>query len=203
MSYTPTTDFLALLRGTSGGERVASVPGLDYVVAALARAGLFALFVSQTAPSANQATTVWFKPATPSWTAEGIVFLWNSFTGHYEVATAALWSALFTSAVSGYNFQSVPGAAAAVASLTSLVAIQRAVPGATTLNLPAVGSQLGKALQIADWSTGVVAHTITLTPSGAEKIMQLASWQLLSTANQLAGITLYPSTDLSGWVIAP
>jgi hypothetical protein len=201
MSYAPTTDFIALLRQTAGGEAVARMPGLDYIVAALARAGLFSLSVGQTAPLVNQATTVWLKPSQPSWVAEGTVYLWNAAAGTYQVATATLWSVLL--GLSGYSFQSAATAAANIASVTSLLAVQRTAPAATALILPSVAVRGRRSLQIVDWSTGVAAHAITLTPAGTETIMQQPSWTLLSTAVQLAGVTLYPSPDLNGWVIAP
>jgi len=200
MAYNPTTDFLALVRQTSGGARIADIPGLDYVVAALARAGLFTLYVGQTAPTVNQQTTVWLLPATPSWTSEGTVLLWNPATLAYAPATPALWVELLSF---GYAFQSTASAAAAVAATTSLFAIQRTAPVATALTLPSVAGRAGKPLQIVDWSANVAGHTVTVTPNGAETIMQRASFQLLSTADQLAGVTLYPSFDLNGWVIAP
>ena len=78
MSYNPATDFIALLRLTGGGVRSERMPGLDYVVAALARIGLFSLSVGQTAPTVNQATTVWLQPSQPSWLAEGTFYIWNS-----------------------------------------------------------------------------------------------------------------------------
>lgn len=201
MSYSPLTDFLGLLRQSGNSVVMERMPGLDYVVAALMRAGLFTLSVGQTPPTSNQPTTVWFRPSLPSWVAEGNVFLWNASTSAYELATPALWKALLSP--SGYLFQTATNASNAVAGGTSLVAIQRNVPAATTLVLPTVVAQSGKPLQIVDWSIGVVAHTITLQPSGGNTVMQQASWQLLSTAVQLAGITLYPSSDLNGWVIAP
>lgn len=202
MSYTPTTDFLALLRQTSGGVRTARMPGLDYVVAALARAGLFQLSVGQTAPTTNQQSTAWLQPSVPSWVAEGTVWLWNAVTSAYAPATPALWNALLAGGSVG-SFQTVAGASAAVNSGASILAIQRASPAGTLLTLPSVVSRAGRSLQVVDWSTAVVNHQVTLTPAGGETIMQQASWQLLSTAAQLGGITLYPSPDLNGWVIAP
>lgn len=201
MTYAPTTDFLALERLTSGGVRTARMPGLDFTVAAMARAGLFALSVGQTAPTTSQPTTVWFRPSVPSWVAEGTVFLWNAVTSEYEIATPALWAALF--GFSGSSFQSVATASGAVAAATTLLAIQRAAPGATALSLPTVATRAGRPLQIADWSTSVTSHGITLTPNGTELIMRRNSWQMLSTADQLAGLTLYPSSDLNGWIISP
>lgn len=203
MSYNPVTDFLALVRLTAGEAEIARIPGLDYVLSALARAGVITLSTGQSAPIVNQPTTAWLKPAEPSWTAEGTLYLWNAFTSAYEVATPALWTALLTVSLSGYVFQSAANNSNAVGSLTSLVAIERANPGATTLRLPTVLSRGGKALQIVDWSTGVVNHTVTLTPASGNTIMKLASWQLLSTPDQAAGITLYPSTELDAWVISP
>jgi len=205
MAYNPATDFLALLRNTGGGVRTEQMPGLDYVVDALFRAGLFALSIGHTAPIANQATTVWFQPAIPSWSGEGQVFLWNSAVAAYQAATPALWNALFNITASGYSFQSIAGAAGVVLAGTSLLAVQRVAPAATALTLPSLAAQFatGKKLQIVDFSTAVANHTITLTMPDGATIMQRAAWQLFSTPDQLAGVMLQPSPDLNSWVIAP
>lgn len=203
MSYSPATDFLALLRQTSGGVRTERMPGLDYVVAALARAGLFQLSVGQTAPTANQQSTVWLQPSVPSWVAEGTVFLWNAAAAQYQVATPVLWNLLLTPG--GYSFQSVAIANSVVNVGTTILAVQRAAPAATALVLPNLAAQWlsGRPLKIVDWSTNVANHAITLTTPDGSTIMQQASWQLLSTAVQLSGVSLFPSPDLNGWVIAP
>lgn len=204
MAYSLTTDFLALLRQTSGGVRSARMPGLDYVVAALARAGQFQLYVGQTAPTTNQATTVWLQPSVPSWVAEGTVWLWSAAEGAYQVATPALWNT-GGSSQGGYSFQSVAGVSGVIQPGVSILAVQRAAPAATALVLPDLSAQWssGRELKIVDWSTAVTNHTITLTTPDGSTIMQQADWQLFSSAAQLAGVTLYPSPDLNGWVIAP
>lgn len=97
----------------------------------------------------------------------------------------------------------VTGSSAAIVAGTAAIAIQRTAPATTTLTLPTVASQDGIPLRIVDWSASVTAHTITLTPNGAETIMKLSSWGISSNAAQLASLTLYPSTVLSGWYIAP
>lgn len=205
MSYTPAIDFLALLRQTSSGVRFDRMPGLDFTVAALARAGLLNLSIGQTAPAVNQATTAWFKPSSPSWVAEGALYLWNDVTAEYEFATPALWASIFAPIISGYSFQSVANPSQSIVAGTSLLAIQRAGPSATALVLPNLAAQwqIGRKLQIVDFSSGVTAHTITLTTPDGSTIMQKASWQLLSSADQLAGVMLQPSPDLNSWVIAP
>lgn len=200
MSYTPTTDFLALLRRVSGGGRFLEIPGLDYLVEALARAGLFALHVGQTAPTTDQATTVWLKPFNPSWSAEGTVFLWNASTLAYEAATPALWSAFLAPDSIPEHFQSVTTAGpVVVADGTTLLAVQRDAPAATALTLPSVLNRGGVPLHIVDWSTNVVAHSINPTPDGAETIMRGAAFPLVSTAASLVSVTLYPSINLNGW----
>jgi hypothetical protein len=206
MSYNPTTDFLALLRNMGSGVRTEQMPGLDYVVAALQRAGLLTnLVIGQTAPSSNQAATPWFQPAIPSWTGEGVLWLWNAAASTYQVATSALWVAFLFQSTSGYVFQNIATNSAAVLAGTTLAAVQRAAPAATAITLPTLANQFAFArkLQIVDFSTGVVNHTITLTTPDGATIMQQASWQLLSTAVQLAGVMLQPSPDLNSWVIAP
>lgn len=204
MSYTPTTDFVALLRNSSLGEHVLSIPGLDFTVSALARAGLIRLSVGQTAPLVNQSTTAWLKPSLPSWAAEGILYLWDAATAAYEPATTALWINLLSGG-STYSFQSATAVTNLVTAGTSLLAVQRVAPATTSLMLPNLAAQwnTGRKLQIIDFSTGVVAHAIALTTPDGSTIMQRAAWQLLSTADQLAGITLQPSPELNSWVIAP
>lgn len=91
MTYNPATDFLGLLRLGTGVVESGRAPTLDIVLAALARAGLFTLYVGQTAPTANQTTTAWLVPAQPSWTAEGTLRLWNATAAAYQPATPALF----------------------------------------------------------------------------------------------------------------
>ena len=204
MSYAANTDFLALLRQTSGGVRTERMPGLDYVVAALARAGIINVSVSQTAPLANQATTAWFRPALPTWSAEGVLYLWNAVNVEYEAATPALWAAYLTG-VSNYAFQSGTSPSNTVNPGVSLFAVQRSAPSATSVLLPNLVAQWtsGRKLQIVDFSTSVTLHDITLTTPDGSTIMRLASWRLRSTADSLTGVMLQPSPDLNSWIIAP
>jgi hypothetical protein len=205
MAYNPLTDFLGLMRAGAGGAVLERMPGLDFVVAALVRAGLFTVFVGQSPPLSNQATTVWFQPSVPSWVAEGKVWLWNSRTVEYELATPALWNALLAPSGSGYSFQEVAAGAGVILPGTTLLAVVRTAPAATALLLPSLAAQFatGQKLQIVDYSTAVTNHVMTLTTPDGTKIMQLPSWQLLSTADQSAGIMLQPSPDLNAWIIAP
>lgn len=205
MAYNSLTDFMALIRSVGSSAELERMPGLDYVMAALARAGLFELYVGQTPPTTNQVNTVWLRPSLPSWVAEGTVFLWNSGAAAYQVATPTLWNALLAPATVDYSFQSAKAASATIGAGVSLLAVQRFSPTATALTLPNLGAQFntGRALKIVDWSTSVTGHAITLsTPDGAT-IMQLANFELFSTADQLAGITLFAVPELNGWVIAP
>lgn len=89
MTYNPATDFLALWRNIAGAVSKVEMPGLDYVVAALARAGLITLSVSATAPTVSQQTTAWLHTAVPSNSAEGVLNLWNGAA--YVPATPALF----------------------------------------------------------------------------------------------------------------
>lgn len=198
--YNPLTDFMALIRIVSGVASVERMPGLDFVLAAMARANMFTLWTGQTAPTVNQTTTVWLKPSSPSWVAEGVVYLWDANTSTYVLATPDLWDAVLNSFG---VFQSTAVNSAVIGANTSLFAVQRAAPTSTILALPTVGSRQGRELKIVDYSIGVVGHAITLTPAAGNTIMQLPQFTLFSTADQLAGITLHPSTDLNAWVIAP
>lgn len=203
MSYNPITDFLALLRLGAGGASVERMPGLDFMLAAMSRAGMFALAIGQVAPVVNQPTTVWLKTALPSWTAEGVVYLWNSDTEAYEVATMDLWSQLLARATA-LVFQSVTAAAVALGSDVTLAAVQRNNPALTAMTLPRLSTRRNQSLRIVDWSDPVVAHTLRMTPLEADvTIMRRPEFNAQSTADQLAGLTLHPSNDLNAWIIAP
>jgi hypothetical protein len=90
MSYTPTTDFIALARAVTGGVQKGEIPGLDLIVNILSRSGLFYITISATEPVANQAKTMWFVPATPSYSSEGTLKLWNGAA--YVTATPELFN---------------------------------------------------------------------------------------------------------------
>lgn len=109
MSYQPAIDFIGLLRQTANGTRSVRMPGLDYVVSAFARAGLFNVWVAQTPPVANFATTVWVKPAASSWAAEASVFLYDRASAAYIPATPTLWFTLLSAGNGGANFTYLPG----------------------------------------------------------------------------------------------
>lgn len=97
MAYNPTSDFPAMLRDTGDGMRFERVPGVDWMLAAMARAGMFVLWVNATsAPSANFATTVWLKTANASYASEGSVWLWDVASSTYLPATPYLWQKLFS-----------------------------------------------------------------------------------------------------------
>lgn len=121
--------------------------------------------------------------------------IWNKFTKQ--------WNTISPASFSSGSFQSITGSSGTVAGGTTLVAIQRASPTATAISLPQVASQAGNAVHLVDWSSSVSQHAITLTPFGSETIMRQSSWSVFSTASQLGSLTLYPSLDLNGWVIAP
>jgi hypothetical protein len=203
MSYNPATDFLGMLRLIGSSLRSERVPGLNFVVDALARAGMFALSVGQTAPTANQASTLWFQPAIPSWTAEGTLYIWSPVALAYEVATPALWQAFLSP--SGSVFQSLPAANNIINPGVSLAAVQRAAPVNTAVQLPTIAAQYltQKDILLTDFSTGVAGHTITVSPVGGATIMQSATWLLVSNANYLSRVRLRPSPDLNAWVVMP
>jgi hypothetical protein len=89
MSYQPTTDFVGLWRAQTTGAVKGEMPGLDFMLAALQRAGVLNVSFSGAAPTSNQATTAWYKPATPSYSGEGTLYLWNGAA--YVAATPALF----------------------------------------------------------------------------------------------------------------
>lgn len=91
MPYNPSSDFVGLWSAISGNVQKAQMPGMDFVVQALARAGLLRLVTSATAPTTNQKTTAWFRPSSPSFASEGTLFLWDINLNMYVPATPELF----------------------------------------------------------------------------------------------------------------
>ena len=91
MPYEPSTDFVGLWRAISNGVEKAEMPGLDFVVAALGRAGILNVVFSEVPPEANQTTTAWFRTANPSYAAEGALYLWDARIGAYAPASPELF----------------------------------------------------------------------------------------------------------------
>lgn len=91
MVYNPATDFLGLWRNNAGQVSKVEMPGLDYLISALARAGVVTVTVGAAAPVANQSITAWLRAAVPSYSAEGAFFLWDKVTTAYLAATPALF----------------------------------------------------------------------------------------------------------------
>lgn len=168
MSYSAVTDFLALLRNFDGGVRTERMPGLDFLVAALARAGIIYLSVSDTAPTANQTLTAWFRTASPSWVAEGTLFLWDANAAAYVPATPALWSSYLIGSSSAPVVQDVLIAGpVAVLNNATVVRVNQAVSAPITLNMPLSSLKTNPVL-ISDWKGDAGANPIRVQLTGAD-----------------------------------
>lgn len=181
MSYGATADFLALIRLTAGGARMERMPGLDYVVAAMSRAGMFNLSVGQTAPTESQPNTVWLKPSLGgSWTVESTVYLWDDSVSAYEPATPALWAAMFAV---GQLFPSIVQEVTApgpvnVALNANIVRVNQLVSAPIQLILPLASVKTGGVL-IVDWKGDAGANNITVTTTGGDKFPgDAVSWTI-------------------------
>lgn len=188
MSYSPATDFLALLRQVSnGGVRTERMPGLDYFVAVMARAGLFAVEVGQTAPIINQSNTVWFRPKVPSWAAEGDIFLFDTGTAQYELASPALWSILLASAVATAQVTQdvlLPGPAN-VLQYAGVVRVNQTISAPITLVMPPAATKNGGVL-ICDWKGDAGANNILVTLSGGDIFPGgLTSWTIAADTGSI------------------
>jgi len=129
--YDPATDFLALWRNNGTDVSKMEMPGLDYVVAALSRAGIINLSVSATAPVVNQAVTAWLQAAVPSYSAEGVLHLWDPVASAYAPATPALFMYMLQASAnqSGVSWWAVEGVPANTVGNNGDLAIRMDEPG--------------------------------------------------------------------------
>ncbi|KRR18135.1 hypothetical protein [Bradyrhizobium retamae] len=89
-----------------------------------------------------------------------------------------------------------------VGAFETFIVIKRVGPTLTTITLPPVADRDGVPLKWADWSTSVVSdHEIRFIADGSETIMKLSTYSAWSNASGLASGWLYPSDDLTGWLI--
>lgn len=102
MVYNPAADFVGLWRNNAGQVSKSEMPGLDFLVAALARAGVINLVVAAAPPVVSQSVTAWLRTAVPSYSAEGALFLWDAVSAAYVAATPALFLSMLQ-AVAGQN----------------------------------------------------------------------------------------------------
>lgn len=179
MSYDANNDFLGLLRLVNGGVRTERMPGLDYVIAAFARVGLITLAVSQTAPTVNTVKTVWLKPSSPSWTYEGVIFLWNATNNQYEPATPALWAALFIIGNATFVTQDVTTVGPVNIQVNAGVVRVQNVGAPVSLVMPLSANMLTPVL-ISDWANHAgTTGLITISTTGGEVFPGgVTSWQI-------------------------
>ena len=161
--------------------------------------GFINLVVAQTAPTNNQATTAWFQPAIPSWTAEGVLRLWDPTAGAYAVATPILWGTLLQliARISSVRVVTASGAfvmttadAGGAVSLNRQVQIQ-----ACRLPLP-VGSVSGMTYAIEDVNHNFQAGPVTVNYPAGTTGPGGAADQVLNINGQCAYFRLYPVVHL-------
>ena len=157
MSYNPATDFIGLWRAVSGGVAKLEMPGLDFVISAFGRSGLINVSVSSTQPISNQATTAWFQPASPSYSGEGGLQLWNGSA--YVAATPRLFLEMLAAAEK---------AAASAVAVSSLLDTLSATQGAVIFRGSAGWQALGPGISGYVFTTqGAAANPIWSSPSAA------------------------------------
>ena len=81
------------------------------------------------------------------------------------------------------------------------VLISRVAPAATAITLGLEADRAGKTIFLKDISTDVTSHTITVTPSGADKIDGKNSMTFTSNPAVGIGAVLVPSAAAGGWYV--
>lgn len=95
----------------------------------------------------------------------------------------------------------VTAAGAQVISSTEAgLAINKALASVTPVTLPLASTRAGKPIRLVDWRGTVdIANPVALTPSGADKINNLAAWEASNLSS--GGLILFPNTVLGGYTV--
>jgi len=95
--------------------------------------------------------------------------------------------------------QVATGNAIAAGLFDTVIIINKAASGPTSVVLPAAGRYLGAALFILDWNGN--AATITITPASGELINNKPTWSVTSSSTAPAAIRLIPvnTGGMTGW----
>ena len=174
MPYNPSSDLVGLWRAISGGVEKAEMPGLDFVVAAMSRAGLMRTVTSQTAPTVNQSTTAWFKPAAQSFASEGTLFLWDPSLNMYVPATPELFHG-------GSSGGGGDGGG------TDMVIISGTAP-----SNPSAGTEWWNGTVLQVWDGGMWK---TIGPGGGAVTTTTMTFQIVQAST--------PAFTAASWVVAP
>jgi hypothetical protein len=92
MAFQSSSDFIALLRKIGTLQpTLERMPPIDFVTKMLAEVGFISVYIGATAPTVSQPTTLWFRPATPSYFGNGALFAWDHSTSQYLPITPTLF----------------------------------------------------------------------------------------------------------------
>lgn len=92
MAFLSSSDFVALIRKVGVSQpALERMPPIDFVTKIMAEMGLISVYVGASAPTLNQTTTLWLRPATPSYFGNGTLFAWDGATSQYLPITPALF----------------------------------------------------------------------------------------------------------------
>jgi hypothetical protein len=99
------------------------------------------------------------------------------------------------------ELRQITAAGAQVVSATEPgLVINKAVASATPVTLPLASARVGRPIRFVDWRGNVdIANPVTLTPSGADKINNLATWEASNLSS--GGLILFPNTALGGYTV--
>lgn len=91
------------------------------------------------------------------------------------------------------------GAQVVSASEAGLI-INKAIASPTAVTLPLAANRAGRPIRFVDWRGNVdITNPVTLTPSGADKINNLSSWEASNLSS--GGLILFPNTALGGYTV--
>lgn len=99
------------------------------------------------------------------------------------------------------ELRQVTAAGAQVISATETgIVVNKAVASPTPVTVPLSSTRFGRPIRFADWRGNVdIANPLTITPTGAEKIQNLASWEASSLSG--GGLILFPHATLGGYTV--
>jgi hypothetical protein len=136
-------------------------------------------------------------------TTTALAFLAQSLVAANAAQVASILAQEYLTSIGGFSEASATVTPFPIDAAIRAVGVNRSNPVLTVLQLPDVAARGLLPVSIFDWSDLSGEHEIDVVPAAGQLILPSGTqFTMVSTPTARAGVTLYPSVELGGWLRA-